>query len=118
MPHYTLENILRNNKGIVDNYQEAVKLWNEIWKDPKSETVEGLADLLSSKQLTFEANCGGRYLGQEVMAWSGFAQLYDTISGFTAENKEKAIRLKEAFQASHCSLEVISIAEEAAKSYI
>jgi hypothetical protein len=118
MPSYTL-NALINNQGssLQVNYNQALTLWDSIWNDPKSETVEGLSEILTSKQLTFENNCGGRYVGQEVMVWSGFASLYDPISGYQEGNEDKSRRLYEAFKESYCSGEVISEARKAAKSY-
>lgn len=109
----TVTALLEGNEGILRHYQEAKRLWNQIWENPQSETVEGLAELIQFNQLTFEQSCGGRYLGQEVMVLSGFMMLYD--DGFN----EKAELLKEAFNQSHVSFEVNGTVERFAKfSYL
>jgi hypothetical protein len=64
----------------------------------------------------FEANCGGRWVGQEVMVVSGLAGLYSSETGFD-RNEKRARLLYDAFQSSYCSVEVKSIAEEVARSY-
>lgn len=69
-------------------------------------------------QMRFENRCGGRDLGQEIMAWSGFAFLYDTYAGFNNINQQRAIRLRDAFRSSGCSLEVTSHASNAADFYL
>jgi hypothetical protein len=117
MAIYTVLNLLNEDQELITYYQNAKELWAEIWRDSRSLNVEGLAELLSEKQLTFEHRCGGRHLGQEIMAWSGFGLLYDAGVGFEGENREKALMLKEAFQKSYCSWEVISVAEKAAKAF-
>ncbi|GAB6253514.1 hypothetical protein BCSAG_48320 [Bacillus cereus] len=107
--------LLENNENILGYYQEAKRVWEKIWADPKSETVEGLAEELSFHQISsFEQHCGGRWLGQEVMVHSGFMLLYDEGAGFDG-NEEKVTRLKEAFQKAHLSGEVHSRAERLAK---
>jgi hypothetical protein len=113
----TVLSLLNENNEVVTYYQNAKELWAEIWRDSRSLNVEGLAELLSEKQLTFEHRCGGRHLGQEIMAWSGFGLLYDVYAGFEGENREKALMLKEAFEKSYCSIEVIARAKEAAKAF-
>ena len=116
MPHLTIENLLANNSEILTHYQNALRLWDEIWQDINSENVEGLADLLTNRQGRFEQQCHDRWLGQEIMVWSGFSMLYDTNFGF-AENETRARRLKDAFSRSYCSGEVKGSAIRVAESY-
>lgn len=117
MSKATIHALLNGNEKIIEFYKNAEKLWGEIWKDNKSDTVEGLAELLSNYQLDFEHECGGRYLGQEIMAFSGFGLLYDSYVGFEGESKEKAIRLNNAFKKSNCSIEVEGSARRAVELY-
>lgn len=118
MPHTTIQALLENDQSIITSYQAASRIWQEIWDNPDSDTVEGLSQILSNEQLTFESECGYRHTGQEVMAWSGFALLYDVRSGFTEINRNKSIRLRQAFKGSFCSFEVKSMAEDAAITYL
>ena len=60
--------------------------------------------------------CGGRNLGEEVMACSGFGVLYNVIVGFD-EMEELAVKLVKAFEESGCSIEVKSMARHAATYY-
>ncbi|GLI82388.1 hypothetical protein ANABIO32_00740 [Rossellomorea marisflavi] len=106
-----VKNEAQNLRGYFD---EATKLWNEIWENPSSETVEGLSKILFNEQLSFEAKCGGLHLGQEIMVYSGFGMLYDPVSG---GNEEKLQLLSKAFKESHCSFEVTAKAQSAADMY-
>jgi len=117
MAIYTVLNLLNGDQELVTYYQNAKQLWDEIWRDYHSLNVDGLAELLHQKQLTFEYRCGGKHLGQEIMVWTGFGLLYDARVGFEGENREKALMLKEAFQKSSCSLGVKHKAREAAKAF-
>ncbi|WP_066412880.1 hypothetical protein [Sutcliffiella cohnii] len=117
MAIYTIQGLLGGEQDIIHFYAEANGLWEEIWNNPQSESAEGLSVLLSNMQMRFENRCGGRYLGQEIMAWSGFGHLYDTGIGFNGTNQEKSNRLMNAFRRSSCSLEVKSHANRAAESY-
>lgn len=118
MPHTTLQLLLENDESIVRSYQASIRIWENIWNNPESNTVEGLAQLLTDEQFTFENECGYRHTGQEVMAWSGFALLYDVQPGFTEDNRIKAERLREAFRICRCSFEVKAMADDAAVSYL
>ncbi|PEF30379.1 hypothetical protein CON39_11960 [Bacillus thuringiensis] len=110
----TVTALLDGKEGILACYQEAKQIWEKIWADPKSETVEGLSDLIFFHQSTFEHSCGGRYLGQEVMVLSSFMMFYDIGAGFEG-NEEKVERLKEAFNKAHVSFEIESMAQKFAK---
>ncbi|RLL41097.1 hypothetical protein D8M04_17790 [Oceanobacillus piezotolerans] len=117
MANRTIQELIAGEQNIVNYYIEANGLWEDIWRNEQSETVEGLSRLLFEEQMTFESQCGGRFLGQEIMAWSGFAHLYDIHTGFEGINQERVNRLREAFKMSSCSLEVIAHADKAAESY-
>lgn len=69
MAIYTIQGLLGGEQDIIPFYAEATQLWEEIWNNPQSESVEGLSGLLTNIQMRFENRCGGRYLGQEL--WLG-----------------------------------------------
>ncbi|MDD1513818.1 hypothetical protein [Priestia megaterium] len=117
MTIFTVDALLENNSQVLQYYQTASRLWEDICNDPQSETSEGLSRILSNRQLTFEERCGGRPLGQEVMVWVGFGQLYSPYNGYTDDSRAKAHLLKEAFRLSYCSFEVKSLADDASSSY-
>lgn len=114
--HYSLEMLVQGKSEVVSFYQTAADRWREIWSRKESRDLLSLAKLLTSEQMWFELNCGGRWIGQEVMVVSGLAGLYTTATGFD-DQLPRARLLYDAFQSSYCSVEVKSIAEEVARSY-
>jgi hypothetical protein len=114
--HYSLEMLVHGNPNIVGFYQAAAKRWEEIWSRPESRELKSFANLLDREQDWFEKNCGGRWVGQEVMVVSGMAGLYSTKAGFRA-NLARARLLYDAFMSSSCRVEVKIIAEQMARSY-
>lgn len=114
--HYTLEEVVKGNSGIVRYYSTAQRQWQQILHETEPLTVANLAKRLSTDQLWFERNCGGRELGQEVMVVSGIAQFYSTADGF-GENYDTALLVTKAFSSSFCSVEVKSHARHVAQSY-
>ncbi len=114
--HYSLEMLVHGRSEIVGFYRTAADRWREIWSRGESDELASLARMLTSEQIWFERNCGGRWVGQEVMVVSGLAGLYTTTAGFD-ENLPRARLLYDAFLSSSCSVEVKSIAEEVARSY-
>jgi hypothetical protein len=114
--HYTIEFLLKSDANILEFYKKALERWESIWGSLKSKDVAKLATKLSGEQSWFEHNCGGRWVGQEIMVVSGIASLYSTQVGFD-KNEQQAHFLYDAFQRSTCSIEVKGIAHEIARSY-
>jgi hypothetical protein len=114
--HYTVELLVRGDRNVSEFYRAAVGRWKEIWSRPNVKDVVYLATTLSDEQLWFERNCGGRWIGQEIMVVSGIGLLYSTGAGFE-DKADRARLLYDAFQRSYCSVEVKSIAREVAESY-
>jgi hypothetical protein len=114
--HYTIERLLQGDEDLAEQFVKAKVRWTGVLGDLDSVPVDALAKRISAEQTWFEINCGGRYEGQEVMAWSAFAILYSTDAGFDGREKE-AKKLLAAFLASPCSLEVHGHARSAAASY-
>lgn len=121
--HYTLQKLIKGDEEIVNYYQQAKSIWNEIKEKidcSKNENVLRLANELSNRQIIdFEHKCGGRDVGQEIMAWYGIAQFYTVEDGFgnDYERLQSAKNVYEAFQKSYCSLEVKGYARDVANSY-
>ncbi len=115
--HYTIQLLLDGEAAVISYYQAAKIKWNELFVDYRDGSVSDWASWLTSQQVSyFEQHCGGRWEGQEVMAWSGFALLYTTTGGF-GDNLPYAKKLAEAFEKSMCSIELKGGAKRAAKSY-
>jgi hypothetical protein len=114
--NYTVEMLVRGQAEVINYYRLAAERWREIWGRPEASQLEQLARMLQAEQMWFEQNCGGRWVGQEIMVVSGLAGLYSTATGFDC-NEPRARLLYDAFQSSLCSVEVKSIAQEVARSY-
>lgn len=116
MAIYTLETLIKGDSEIVEYYKNAMILWEEIKTSQAFENVNLLAQELSIRQLQFELRCGGRNVGQEIMAIVGIGQFYSSAIGFD-DKLECAIRVKNAFAQSYCSIEVKWYAEEAGRIF-
>ncbi|WP_148293623.1 hypothetical protein [Azospirillum sp. B4] len=99
------------------SFEKAKQKWNYFFKNYQDKPISSWAKWLTDEQISFEHACGGRWPGQEVMAWSGFGALYTTQSGLD-ENLPLAKKLAGAFFQSSCSLEVKAAARKAAAFYL
>jgi hypothetical protein len=108
--------LIQADHAVMANYKRAIELWDEITQLKEFEKVETLAKVLTSRQMQFERECGGRWVGQEVMVVSGIARFYTTSIGFES-NEAEVLRIYDAFMASFCSIEVKAHAQDIAKSY-
>jgi hypothetical protein len=117
MMKLVVRELTKGNHKITDYFDEAGKKWAEIIKSDVFDDPAALAKWCTSNQIWFEQNCGGRWLGQEVMATSAIAGFYDPSSGWKDEPKANAMRVIQAIHDSQCSLEVKYEAEKAANEY-
>lgn len=115
--HETIERLLYGDNAVVGYFAKTMAKWNELFEGHAEDDVTAWAEWLGKTQIPFfEAQCGGRSYGQEVMAWSGFGTLYGQ-AGFTPEKKARAVKLVKAFDGSTCSIEVKGKAKGAARFY-
>ncbi len=114
--NYTIEKLISGDEKIIGYYRKAREHWEEMINDTSIKSSAQFANSLSSQQLWFEKNCGGRWLGQEIMAVVGLMQFYSNENGFNG-NERSAIAIYEAFTNSYCSLEVKSIVDNIAEKY-
>ncbi len=113
----TTEQLLQGNASVPRYYEAAKRKWDDFFETHRGLGVGEWARWLTDEQISFfEHRCGGRDLGQEIMAFSGFGALYNRRTGFEG-TRELAKKLAEAFEGSGVSLEVKSLANKAAKSY-
>ena len=117
MNHLIIRELLDGNNKIVDYFITAGDKWSEVIGTSDIDDVSALADWCSDNQLWFEQNCGGRWLGQEVMVTAGIAGFYDPSGGFDDESCRNALNVYHALKESRCSVEVKYHAEDIAKSY-
>lgn len=114
--NYTIELLMKENENILRYYKLAYSHWREILSSNDNNDAKSLSKKLTNEQMWFEDNCGGRYIGQEIMVVSGISQFYSTQNGFNGKEKN-ALIVYEAFKMSFCSLEVKSKADQVAKQY-
>ncbi len=112
---YTIEALVKGDPEIAHHYARGAKRWVVILRTNPSGLP--LAERLPIEEAWFEINCGGRRLGQEVMAVTGIAYLYSTADGF-GDNRETARRVSDAIQASTCSVELKGVADRLAHLYL
>lgn len=110
----TIEKLVQGDEELLNYYKKALENWENILVKEVEEENGELSELLSEEQEIFEEECGGRDLGQEIMAIVGIYQFYSASSGF-GENVDKAMMVYKALQESDCSEEIKIISEEAAK---
>lgn len=108
---------LRENEAVGDFYRAAFVKWRDLLKELDKASLSDLAGAIGEAQFDyFEKQCGGRDMGQEVMAWTGIAYFYDAEEGF-GDDIEKARKIYDAMQLSHISINAKVHAEKAAITY-
>ncbi len=113
--HYTIEALVTGNDASVW-YRNAVKHWEEVLADVDPTDAKAIAKLADLEQMWFEQNCGGRFIGQEVMVVSGIGQYYRTSDGF--DNRlDQAKAMYNGLRSSMCSVEIHHHADDMAKSF-
>ena len=114
--HALLERLGRGDTKVIDMCKEANSAWLAFFEELATADTGTLSARLGFFQRDFHRIFGNTAFGDNMMAWTGFAALYDTNTGFGA-NIEKARQLAEAFSRSNCSEEVRSEARSAVISY-
>lgn len=112
---HTIEALIKGNSDILEFYERASEHWGDILRETQPLHAATLGGRLLTGQIWFEQNCGGKYLGQEIMVLTGIAQFYSTIDHF-GEDREKALIVLKAFE--ECgSIEAEHVAKLAAGIY-
>jgi hypothetical protein len=114
--HELLERLGRRDARIMDMCGNANNAWTEFFQELSTADVGTLSARLGFFQPRIEQIFDSKTLGQTMMAWTAFANLFDTQKGWGA-NEKRALELITAFARSNCSGEVKSEARGAAISY-
>lgn len=115
--HLTIE-ALREGEEIGAYWRAAFTKWRDLMRSLVAMKVADLAEAIGEAQRDyFEPQCGGRALGQEIMAWSGIAYFHDAEDGSFGDDLEKARKIYDAIQLAHVSIDVKVHAERAAITY-
>ena len=100
--------IINNDSKIIEYYQNAKEIWEEIDIDDINLSKE-----LHLKQPSFESDCGGNGVGQEMMAWSGIMHHMNKEES----DIESAKKIYKALSKSNCTNEVKISAGDAGKYF-
>jgi len=95
-------NISNYADRIVSDYERASEEWKRILSNPKSKTVDGLAELINENTDSFlEINTSGTW--EDAMVWSALIYYYDSQTGLKFESGKYAEVIIDAFHKSECS---------------
>ncbi|HVY85527.1 MAG TPA: hypothetical protein VG943_10370 [Caulobacterales bacterium] len=114
--HELLERLGRGDARIMEMCGRANRAWSEFFSELETADVGTLSARLGFFQPAIEKIFESKSLGETMMAWTAFANLYDTKAGWGAKEK-RARDLVWAFLNSNCSAEVKEEARSAAISY-
>lgn len=67
--HYTIESLL-DGAPVANWYQTAKQYWQQVLSQIDPTDPDAIARVASDEQSWFERNCGGRWVGQEIMVVS------------------------------------------------
>lgn len=114
--HELLERLGRGDERLIGMCREANRAWVAFLEELRGADTGTLAARLGFFQPTFQRIFDSPKLGETMMAWSGFAALYDSERGW-GQNLERARQLGDAFARSNCSQEVKDEARACIISY-
>ena len=114
--HELLQRLGRGDARILEMCARAHVAWADLLEELETADVGTLSARLGFFQPTIEKIFDSKGLGQTMMAWTGFAALYDTETGWGG-NERRAMELVVAFANSNCSEEVKAEARSAVISY-
>lgn len=118
MAYQTIKNLLEGNVDTVEYYNNARRIWKDIRESEHFGSVESLAQEISRRESEFNHKCGGRELGEELLAYVGIGQFYSYSPDFGLDaNIEEVTKIKDAIEMSMCRFEVKAKAEGAAKFF-
>ncbi len=114
--HELLERLGRGDTRILDMCARANQAWLDFFNELETADIGTVSARLGIFQPTIEKIFDSKSLGESMMAWTAFAALYDTQSGWGRQEK-RAFEMVGAFARSNCTAEVKSEARSAAISY-
>lgn len=114
--HELLQRLGRGDARVLEMCAKANQAWTDFFEELRTADVGTLSARLGFFQPTIEKIFESPGFGETMMAWTAFANLYDTQAGWGA-NEQRALELIAAFARSNCSEEVKSEARSAVISY-
>lgn len=114
--HELLERLGRGDSAILDMCARADQAWTAFFVELHTADVGTLSARLGFFQPIIVKIFDSPSLGESMMAWTAFANLYDTKAGW-GPNEQRVMELVTAFGRSNCSAEVKAEAQSAVISY-
>jgi hypothetical protein len=114
--HELLERLGRGDTRILDMCARANAAWSEFFTELNGADAGTVSARLGFFQPQMMKLFDSPTLGESMMAWTAFANLYDTQRGW-GDNAKRVVELYVSFQRSNCSAEVKEEARSAAISY-
>lgn len=114
--HELLERLGRGDTRILDMCARANAAWTEFFAELHGADAGTVSARLGFFQPQMMKLFDSATLGESMMAWTAFANLYDTQRGW-GDNAKRVVDLYISFQRSNCSAEVKEEARSAAISY-
>lgn len=114
--HELLQRLGRGDARILEMCAKSHKAWIEFFTELETADAGTVSARLGFFQRDMVRLFDSPKLGESMMAWTAFAALYDTETGWGPHEK-RAMDLVMAFANSNCSAEVKSEARAAAISY-
>ena len=110
--HELLERLGRGDAAILDMCTRADRAWTDFFAELQTADVGTLGARLGLFQPAVVKMFDSASLGESMMAWTAFANLYDTKTGW-GDNEKRVLELVAAFATSNCSAEVKAEARSA-----
>ena len=114
--HELLERLGRGDTRILEMCARANAAWTDFFTELHGADAGTVSARLGFFQPQMMKVFDSPTLGESMMAWTAFANLYDTQRGW-GDNARRVVELYIAFQRSNCSAEVKDEARSAAISY-
>ena len=114
--HELLERLGRGDTRILEMCARANTAWTEFFSELHGADIGTVSARLGFFQPHMMKVFDSPTLGESMMAWTAFANLYDTQRGWGG-NQKRVVDLYISFQRSNCSTEVKEEARSAAISY-
>lgn len=102
--HYTLQALLQG-EPVAEWYQAAKEHWEQALSKIDATDPKAVARVAGDEQFWFENNCGGRFIGQEVMVVAAIAHYHSSEDGF-GDRMDKAEAMYRGLIISGCSSEI------------
>jgi|GEM_PF-2458680 len=114
--HELLERLGRGDARILDMSMRANAAWTAFFNELHGADIGTVAARLTFFEPQLAKVFDSPTLGESMMAWTAFANLYDTARGW-GSNQKRVVELYISFQRSNCSAQVKEEARSAAISY-